>query len=281
MADPVSRRRASGRGAGRLSGLAAESAGADSPGRVAAPPGPPRVSVSLVSDFASIEPGSSFWVGLRQRIAPGWHTYWINPGDSGEPPTMDWALPAGFTAGPLVCPAAGARAGGPLMSYGYTDEVVLPHAADRAREPPPGTPVTLRRPRVVARLREDLHSRGSGRDPDAAGGRGQARAGRRTASAIEQARRAVPRPSPWPASLTATPETVTISVAAPGLAADRIVEAWFFPMRWGVIDHAAPQAVLGRHARHHAPAARGLLPEATATDVEGVLAIRSASIRAS
>ena len=49
-----------------------------------APPGPPRVSVTLLSEAASIEPGSSFWVGIRQRIAPGWHTYWTNPGEIGR-----------------------------------------------------------------------------------------------------------------------------------------------------------------------------------------------------
>jgi len=37
----------------------------------------PRVSVSLISAAASIEPGVPLRVGLRQRIAPGWHTYWL------------------------------------------------------------------------------------------------------------------------------------------------------------------------------------------------------------
>src|SRR5262249_61071091 len=59
-----------------------------------------------------------------------------------------------------------------------------------------------------------------------------------TAPAVEQARRLVPTPSPWTASLSATPETVSIRIAAPDLAAERITEAWFFPMHWGVIDHA-------------------------------------------
>ncbi|MGH7315703.1 MAG: thiol:disulfide interchange protein, partial [Candidatus Rokuibacteriota bacterium] len=53
------------------------------------PSGPPKVTVTLLSEAASVEPGASFWVGLRQRITPGWHTYWTNPGDSGEPPTLE------------------------------------------------------------------------------------------------------------------------------------------------------------------------------------------------
>ena len=43
-------------------------------------------------------------MALRQEIAPGWHTYWMNPGDSGEPPRIEWALPTGFTAGDIVWP---------------------------------------------------------------------------------------------------------------------------------------------------------------------------------
>ena len=67
-------------------------------------PAGPRVRVELISEAAGIEPGGAVWVGIRQRIAPGWHTYWINPGDSGEPMTVAWTLPRGVAAGPLVWP---------------------------------------------------------------------------------------------------------------------------------------------------------------------------------
>lgn len=42
----------------------------------AAPRADPKVRVELVSESAAIQPGGSIWVGLRQRIKPGWHTYW-------------------------------------------------------------------------------------------------------------------------------------------------------------------------------------------------------------
>ena len=73
-------------------------------GWVSAAPAEPRVRVDLVSEVRSVAPGATFWVGVRQRIAPGWHTYWVNPGDSGEPMTIDWQLPPGFSAGPLAWP---------------------------------------------------------------------------------------------------------------------------------------------------------------------------------
>jgi thiol:disulfide interchange protein DsbD len=90
---------------------------------------------------------------------------------------------------------------------------------------------------------------------------------------IARARQAVPSPSPWPASFTATPETGSLTIAARGLASDRIAEVWFYPTRWGAIDHAAPQ-----HARVDAhgisiEVARGQLPEATAAPIDGVLVL--------
>src|SRR4029077_9580140 len=66
--------------------VAAALAGARIPAALAASEPPsPRVRGELLREAQSIAPGERFWVGLRQQIAPGWHTYWMNPGDSGEP----------------------------------------------------------------------------------------------------------------------------------------------------------------------------------------------------
>jgi thiol:disulfide interchange protein DsbD len=106
------------------SGVAAESSRRPTV-KSPAPPGPPKVAVTLLSEIAAVEPGGSFWVGLHQRIAPGWHTYWTNPGDSGEPTIVDWVIPEGWQAGPLVFPKPERVPVAPLMSYGYTEETVL------------------------------------------------------------------------------------------------------------------------------------------------------------
>lgn len=42
-----------------------------------------RATASLISDIDTVAPGKSFHIGLRLRLAPGWHTYWQNPGDAG------------------------------------------------------------------------------------------------------------------------------------------------------------------------------------------------------
>jgi thiol:disulfide interchange protein/DsbC/DsbD-like thiol-disulfide interchange protein len=84
-----------------------------------------RVQVELIPEVTTARPGEAFWVALRMRIAPQWHTYWQNPGDSGLPTTLAWNLPAGASAGALVYPVPHRLPVGPLMNYGYEKEVVL------------------------------------------------------------------------------------------------------------------------------------------------------------
>lgn len=84
-----------------------------------------HVSAELLSEAATISPGQPFWVALKLVHDEHWHTYWINDGDSGLPTKIDWELPEGFTAGPIVWPYPRKIIMEPLVSYGYEDEVYL------------------------------------------------------------------------------------------------------------------------------------------------------------
>ena len=68
-------------------------------------PDGPWVHPRLTADRVSVAPGETFHIALHQDIAPGWHTYWRNPGDSGLPTEIDLTLPEGWTAGDIVWPA--------------------------------------------------------------------------------------------------------------------------------------------------------------------------------
>jgi thiol:disulfide interchange protein len=81
--------------------------------------------------------------GLYFKLEPGWHVYWQNAGDSGEPPHIKWTLPAGITAGPLQFPAPERLPLGPLMDFGYEDAVLFPFTLSAAQDAKPG-PATLR-----------------------------------------------------------------------------------------------------------------------------------------
>lgn len=84
-----------------------------------------HAKLSLVADKASLAPGTSQWVGLRFELEPGWHIYWTNPGDSGEPPKITWQLSNGIQASDLHFPAPQRIADHGLTDYGYLGQVVL------------------------------------------------------------------------------------------------------------------------------------------------------------
>lgn len=86
----------------------------------------PRVEVRLVAETTGIPAsGGTISIGLIERMQPEWHTYWRNPGESGEPTTIDWSLPPGFVAGDIAWPRPERIAFGELANYGFRDEVLL------------------------------------------------------------------------------------------------------------------------------------------------------------
>jgi len=85
----------------------------------------PHSKLQLISDVLTLQPGRQLELGLLFDLEPHWHIYWINPGDSGEPPTVTWHLPSGFHAADLEWPAPQRLVNGPLTDYGYQDRVLL------------------------------------------------------------------------------------------------------------------------------------------------------------
>ena len=83
-----------------------------------------NVKARLVSEVNSIGPGQTFWVALELEIRDGWHTYWRNPGDSGEPTKLAWQLPPGFSAGDIVWTTPHRFEIAPLVNYGYAKHAV-------------------------------------------------------------------------------------------------------------------------------------------------------------
>jgi thiol:disulfide interchange protein DsbD len=238
-----------------------------------APAAEPRVRIELVSEAASIRPGGAIWVGLRQRIRPGWHTYWINPGDSGEPTAIEWTLPAGFRAGAIEWPQPERIPVGPAMSFGYSGEVVLPVRITAPAGLAAGSRVTLRGQASWLVCEKTCIPEEAPFALALAVGDEKPSPDPRGAALIAQARAAVPTPSPWPALFSATGESVVLSIAARGLAPDRIADLWFFPAQWGLIEHAARQDARIDAEGITLTLARGPLPEATAIPAEGVLVV--------
>ncbi len=99
----------------------------------------PHVRVELLLPEHKLEAsGVHNEAGLYFKLEPGWHVYWKNAGDSGEPPHVKWTLPAGVTASELEFPAPKRLPLGPLMDFGYEDEVVFPYSITASRSAAPG-----------------------------------------------------------------------------------------------------------------------------------------------
>ncbi|MGN6365882.1 protein-disulfide reductase DsbD family protein [Asticcacaulis taihuensis] len=85
----------------------------------------PHITARLIAESATVAPNGDITLALDYTPAPGWHTYWLNSGDTGLPPKFKWNLPDGVTTSdaqfptPELLPAFG------LMSYGFTGRTVL------------------------------------------------------------------------------------------------------------------------------------------------------------
>ncbi len=80
-------------------------------------------TIDIIPEKTDIKAGETLYVAIKQQIHPGWHTYWKNPGDSGEPTHVNWILPDGFEAGTLMFPTPKPIAYPPLTNYGYEGTV--------------------------------------------------------------------------------------------------------------------------------------------------------------
>ncbi len=103
-----------------------------------------HIEAELVAQDAAAVPGATIYVALRQKIQPGWHTYWRNPGDAGDATKIVWTLPTGWTAGYIVWPTPEKSRVGPLLDYAYTGEVLLPVPITVPVDAKPGSTVTLK-----------------------------------------------------------------------------------------------------------------------------------------
>ncbi len=84
-----------------------------------------HITARLIADSATVAPNGDVTVALDYTPAPGWHTYWVNPGDTGLPPKFKWNLPDGVTTGDIKWPVPETLPAFGLMSYGFTGQTLL------------------------------------------------------------------------------------------------------------------------------------------------------------
>jgi thiol:disulfide interchange protein DsbD len=198
-------------------------------------------SVELIAEESAPLTGKPVWIGLLFHLAPGWHIYWQNPGDSGEPPKVHWELPPGWRAGAIRWPLPLRLGSGSVVDYGYQSQVLLMAPVERAAATtslltsvgadvrylvcreiciPRNAHMTFSFPAAGVTLKRAYEHR----------------------SLFEQTRGQLPKPLPkdWKASVTQQKDQFLLSVRA----ASQIQGAMFFPLEAGQIDNSAPQAFI-------------------------------------
>ena len=84
------------------------------------------VQATLIAESPTLTPGGSVRLGLRLLHAPHWHTYWLNPGDSGLATRLRFTLPAGYSVDDVVWPVPTRFDVGGLDNFGYSGDILLP-----------------------------------------------------------------------------------------------------------------------------------------------------------
>lgn len=203
----------------------------------------PRATVSLVSEYAAVSPGQQLRIGLRQRLAPHWHTYWKNPGDAGSPPNVTFTLPGGVTVGEIDWPGPDRFLVGPVASYGYENEIVFPMPLQVPADARPGSQLVIEaNADWVVCEKECIPEDGVFRlilpvEPEAR----PAGVDVRAAFATFDTRR--PQTAPWTATLEEGAAGLRLVVRGDGIARASVRSALYFPDTWGNVDHAADQVL--------------------------------------
>lgn len=234
-----------------------------------------RIEAELVPMSGWATPGSTVIVAVRQKIEPGWHTYWRNPGDSGGATTLDWTLPSGVTAGDIVWPLPERQRLQSLMNYGYSDVVYLPAPIEVPATARPGTSLRLSADALFMvcsdemcvpdelTLALDVPVRDGAAPLDPVHG-----------AAIQKVVEGAPRPAGIDSRARFDNGALTITVSGGPLAGAAPKQAYFYPFQGGLLDHAAVQ--VGERGPQGLtltiPAGRGLTANGLSGPVGGVLA---------
>ena len=82
-------------------------------------------SFEVIPEKNVIDAENEIFLIVRFNLEKDWHTYWVNPGDSGDPASFIWELPEGFNISEPIWPTPELIPYPPLTTFGYTNELKL------------------------------------------------------------------------------------------------------------------------------------------------------------
>jgi thiol:disulfide interchange protein DsbD len=202
-----------------------------------------HVATELVAERQGIAPGETIHIALRQQIQKGWHTYWRNSGDSGEPTQIKWTVPDGWQTGGFIWPTPVRIPVGPLMNYGYEGEVLLPMTLTAPVSAKAGDKVTLKAAVSLLVCAEVCVPEDDALTLTLPVTPATASEDPKWGDAVEAAVASAPKPAALNAVFQTRGPNLVLAVTGAVLKGADMAGAYFFPFESTVVDHAKPQAI--------------------------------------
>lgn len=235
---------------------------------VSAPVVTARTRATLLAGEAAAAPGTVLPIALRLQLKPGWHTYWRNPGDSGEPAVVTLRIDGREIKGPDSWPTPERIDIAGIVSYGHHGDVTLITSVPLPATTAAGTTVHIEAEATwlvcdkvcvpeSGRFALDLRVAASPAPPGTAAPLGD---------------------PPLPTvngffTRTGQGWDLRLPILALGVAEGAVTEAYFFPERGDLIDHSAPQALREWAGEMGLGLTAVQLPATPPPDLHGVLAV--------
>ena len=233
-----------------------------------------HTTLSLLSEAAAIAPGQTVWLGVRFDLAPEWHVYWRNPGDSGAAPTLAWSLPEGWRAGTIRWPVPDRIRVGPLTNYGYEGSVtfMVPVDVGPSAVGPAGQPVAVRASWLVCR--EECIPEEASLDLTLPVTDGKPAVAPAVARDFEAARARWPLELPGEATYRLEPGRLVLEVGRVDWPAARIDDLWFAANDWGPVAASGDQRWATEEGRLRLMVPTGDRPPDGSSTLAGLLVLR-------
>ena len=178
--------------------------------------------------------GGEVELAIHMRPAPGWHGYWLNPGDAGLPMDVQWHLPPGFLVGPLRYPVPTRLSIAGLMNYVYERDYAVLVRLKAPTGLTGSVPIRATARWLACTERVCVPEQGEFALMLPSGGAAT------PDPRFNEWRRALPQPLASVGHIASEDGKLRVAIPLPASVAVR--DPYVFPVSDGVIDYAAPQS---------------------------------------